>query len=153
MVSIPDTVKVPLGQLKVDRQNPKHISKNQLEALAENIRRYGFIIPIIINEDLVIADKDLDQAFDTIGNGVVLNINVPDPERALPLEFSPMSNPLAYIILLLPCSGIENGGAYLNFTWSSLLASGNYCFKPVLPLDRPGQHQSAHSTDIGDQGI
>lgn|GEM_PF-3206975 len=55
-ISIPDVVKVPIDQLKVDGQNPNRMTKKQLQALAESIKRFGFIIPIITNEELVVAD-------------------------------------------------------------------------------------------------
>lgn len=55
---IPITTNVPVSDIKSDGKNPNKMSKNQHDALAENIKRFGFLIPIITNQDLVIADGE-----------------------------------------------------------------------------------------------
>jgi ParB/RepB/Spo0J family partition protein len=57
-VTIPKIENVPLDRLKVDRQNPNRMSEQQLQALTTSILRWGFIVPIIINKDYMIADGE-----------------------------------------------------------------------------------------------
>ena len=47
---------VPLDQLKVDGRNPNKMPEDKFEALKKNIQKYGFLVPIVTNRDLVIAD-------------------------------------------------------------------------------------------------
>jgi DNA modification methylase len=58
LVEIPDTVTVPIDRLRVDDQNPNRMTEKQHESLRESINRFGFIIPIITNEDYLIADGE-----------------------------------------------------------------------------------------------
>ncbi len=58
MVEIPDTVTVPIDRLRVDDQNPNRMTEKQNQSLMESINRFGFIIPIITNEDYLIADGE-----------------------------------------------------------------------------------------------
>jgi ParB-like chromosome segregation protein Spo0J len=57
-VQIPSTELVDVFALKTDGQNPNRMSDKQHAALKESIQRYGFIIPIITNKDLLIADGE-----------------------------------------------------------------------------------------------
>lgn len=47
---------VKIDMLKIDGKNPNKMSKEKREALKKNIQRYGFLVPIITNKDLLIAD-------------------------------------------------------------------------------------------------
>lgn len=58
MIKIPNVQMVPVDKIKTDNQNPNVMSKKQLEALKKNIQQYGFIVPIITNNKLVIADGE-----------------------------------------------------------------------------------------------
>ena len=49
---------VKLGELKTDGENPNKMSKEQLERLKASIQKWGFIVPIITNKDLLIADGE-----------------------------------------------------------------------------------------------
>ena len=42
--------------LKTDESNPNKMSKEQIQALSNSIKKYGFIIPIIVNKDNIIID-------------------------------------------------------------------------------------------------
>ena len=55
-IKIPKAEMVKVAALKTDKQNPNVMTKSQKEALAKNIKKYGFIIPIITNKEYVIAD-------------------------------------------------------------------------------------------------
>jgi ParB-like chromosome segregation protein Spo0J len=49
---------VNVVDLKTDSQNPNKMSKEQHERLATSIKKWGFIVPIITNKDLLIADGE-----------------------------------------------------------------------------------------------
>jgi ParB-like chromosome segregation protein Spo0J len=57
-VQIPSVELVDIACLKADGQNPNKMSEKQHKALRESILRYGFIVPIITNKDLLIADGE-----------------------------------------------------------------------------------------------
>ena len=57
-VLILESKNVPIGDLKVDGQNPNRMSAKQHKALAESIKRWGFVVPVITNKDLLIADGE-----------------------------------------------------------------------------------------------
>jgi len=58
MVEIPQQELISVSDLKVDQQNPNRMTDRQRKSLAESITRYGFIVPIITNKDLLIADGE-----------------------------------------------------------------------------------------------
>jgi ParB-like chromosome segregation protein Spo0J len=49
---------VKIEDLKVDGQNPNRMTERQRQQVKDSIERYGFIIPIITNKDLLIADGE-----------------------------------------------------------------------------------------------
>ena len=55
-IPIPMSEKVPINELKIDNSNPNVMSKEQLERLKASIKRWGDIVPIITNNDLLVAD-------------------------------------------------------------------------------------------------
>lgn len=55
-VQIPILEQVSVTKITEDQKNPNRMKKRDLDALAENIRKYGFIVPIITNKEYVIAD-------------------------------------------------------------------------------------------------
>ena len=57
-IEIPVTEMVPIDDLKVDGKNPNRMTHSQERALDESIKKYGFIVPIITNKDLLIADGE-----------------------------------------------------------------------------------------------
>lgn len=65
-LQIPTTELVDVGQLKVDGKNPNRMGARQFEALKKSIKRWGFVVPIITNRDLLVADGEhrLDAAKD-----------------------------------------------------------------------------------------
>jgi len=58
LISIPDRELVNINELKTDQDNPNRMTKEQHERLATSIQKYGFIVPIITNKDLLIADGE-----------------------------------------------------------------------------------------------
>ena len=57
-IVIPAAETVKLSEVKTDGQNPNKMSKEQLERLKTSIKKWGFIVPIITNKDLLIADGE-----------------------------------------------------------------------------------------------
>lgn len=57
-IEIPNIEIVDVSLLKVDGKNPNVLPKEKLEALKKNIKRFGFIIPIITNKDYLVADGE-----------------------------------------------------------------------------------------------
>ena len=55
-IPIPMSEKVSINELKIDNSNPNVMSKEQLERLKASIKRWGDIVPIITNNDLLVAD-------------------------------------------------------------------------------------------------
>jgi len=77
-IQIPPVELVDVASLKVDGQNPNKMSVKQHKALRESILRYGFIVPIITNKDLLIADGEQRwQEAKTLGMKQVQVIKLP----------------------------------------------------------------------------
>jgi len=57
-VEVPPVELVAVDKLLVDGQNPNRQSKRQFKALKESIKRYGFVVPIVTNKDLLVADGE-----------------------------------------------------------------------------------------------
>lgn len=58
MIEIPKIELISVEKLKVDETNPNIMMDEQFEKLKSNIQNWGFIVPIITNKDLVIADGE-----------------------------------------------------------------------------------------------
>lgn len=56
MVEVPPIELVAVADIKVDGKNPNKMALQKFDALKKNIQRYGFLIPVVTNKDLVIAD-------------------------------------------------------------------------------------------------
>ena len=57
-IDIPGAKLVPINSLTTDKNNPNRMTRIQLESLKGSIQRWGFIIPVITNKDLLIADGE-----------------------------------------------------------------------------------------------
>lgn len=57
-IVIPQAENIPVGNLKVDGRNPNVMSPQQLARLKTSVQTFGFIVPIITNKDLLIADGE-----------------------------------------------------------------------------------------------
>jgi DNA modification methylase len=57
-IKIPKISNFVITELKTDGKNPNKMTEKQKTALKKNIKEFGFIVPIITNEDLVIADGE-----------------------------------------------------------------------------------------------
>ena len=57
-VDVPQAELVDIDRLQLDGDNPNKMKKNQLQALRNAIQRWGFIVPIITNRDLIVADGE-----------------------------------------------------------------------------------------------
>ncbi len=57
-LKIPPAELVDVEKLRVDRNNPNKMSARQFRALKKSIQRWGFIVPIIVNRDYLVADGE-----------------------------------------------------------------------------------------------
>lgn len=57
-IAIPSPEVVATSELTVDGKNPNKMTKEQQDRLASSIKKWGFIVPIITNKDLLIADGE-----------------------------------------------------------------------------------------------
>jgi len=57
-IAIPAEEYVATSSLKVDGKNPNKLNKKGMERLKKSIQKFGFIVPIITNKDLLIADGE-----------------------------------------------------------------------------------------------
>ena len=57
-INIPTQQETPIEKLTTDGKNPNKLTAKKLEALKENIKKYGFIVPIITNKEGLIADGE-----------------------------------------------------------------------------------------------
>lgn len=57
-ISVPNAELVATSELTVDGKNPNKMTKEQHDRLASSIRKWGFVVPIIVNKDLLIADGE-----------------------------------------------------------------------------------------------
>jgi ParB-like chromosome segregation protein Spo0J len=55
-IPVPMSERVKLSELQFDKCNPNVMSKDQLERLKTSIKKWGDIVPIITNKDLLVAD-------------------------------------------------------------------------------------------------
>ncbi len=55
-IPAPELVNVDL--LNLDNSNPNKLGKRKFEALKKSIQRFGFVVPIITNKDLLVADGE-----------------------------------------------------------------------------------------------
>jgi len=57
-VEVPQAELIDIDSLQLDGENPNKMKKNQLQALRKAIQRWGFIVPIVTNRDLLVADGE-----------------------------------------------------------------------------------------------
>lgn len=57
-LKVPPAELVVVEKLRVDGENPNRMSPRRFEALKKSIVRYGFVVPIITNADLLVADGE-----------------------------------------------------------------------------------------------
>lgn len=55
-IPIPMSERVKLSDLKLDHSNPNVMTRDQIDRLKASIKRWGDIVPVITNEDLLVAD-------------------------------------------------------------------------------------------------
>jgi hypothetical protein len=55
-IPIPMSERVKISDLKFDQDNPNRMSRMQLDRLKASIKRWGDIVPIVTNNELLVAD-------------------------------------------------------------------------------------------------
>lgn len=85
-IEIPTTKLVDVNAIKSDGKNPNAMTKLNMRALEKNIKEFGFLVPIITNKDLLLADGEHRlQAAKNLGMNLVpvLRLNVNDVSRRM----------------------------------------------------------------------
>jgi ParB-like chromosome segregation protein Spo0J len=57
-VEVPQAEIIDIDRLQLDGDNPNKMKKGQLKALRDAIVKWGFIVPIVTNRDLLVADGE-----------------------------------------------------------------------------------------------
>src|SRR5512137_1304175 len=57
-IPIPMSERVKISDLKFDQDNPNRLSLAQLERLKASIKRWGDIVPVVTNSELLVADGE-----------------------------------------------------------------------------------------------
>ena len=57
-IQIPMSERVKLADLQFDGCNPNRLSREGMERLKASIRKWGDIVPILTNKDLLVADGE-----------------------------------------------------------------------------------------------
>jgi ParB-like chromosome segregation protein Spo0J len=57
-IEVPQAELIDIDRLQLDPDNPNKMKKGQLKALRDAIVKWGFIVPIITNRDLLVADGE-----------------------------------------------------------------------------------------------
>ena len=57
-IEIPEAEIIDIEKLQLDGENPNKMKKTQLRALRKAIQRFGFLVPIVTNRDLLVADGE-----------------------------------------------------------------------------------------------
>jgi ParB-like chromosome segregation protein Spo0J len=55
-ISIPMSERVKISDLKFDQDNPNRMSRAQLDRLKASIKKWGDIVPVVTNSELLVAD-------------------------------------------------------------------------------------------------
>ena len=50
--------KVPISNIKFDNTNPNIVSTEQMEALSKGMKKFGYLAPVILNENLEVLDGE-----------------------------------------------------------------------------------------------
>ena len=85
-IVIPTVEIIDLSLLSVDKNNPNVMTKTQREALWEGMKKFGVIVPIITNSELVIADGQTRWEVLTehgISKGPVVKLTITDVDRRI----------------------------------------------------------------------
>ena len=49
---------VPVNKIKVDGENPNIVTPEQLEAMRYSMEKFGYLAPIIVDQDFIVADGE-----------------------------------------------------------------------------------------------
>jgi ParB-like chromosome segregation protein Spo0J len=55
-IQIPMSERVKISDLKFDQENPNRMSRAQLDRLKASIKKWGDIVPVVTNSELLVAD-------------------------------------------------------------------------------------------------
>ena len=50
--------KIPISSIKFDKTNPNIVSEEQMEALSKGMEKFGYLAPIIVNQNMEVLDVE-----------------------------------------------------------------------------------------------
>ena len=53
-----DLIKLKISDITIDQTNPNKMSLDQMKGLRESMKRFGYLTPIIVDQDNKIADGE-----------------------------------------------------------------------------------------------
>ena len=60
--------KVPISNIKFDNTNPNTVSPEQMDALSKGMKKFGYLAPVILNENLEVLDGEHRvKVYETLG--------------------------------------------------------------------------------------
>ena len=60
--------KVPISNIKFDNTNPNVVSPEQMDALSKGMKKFGYLAPVILNENLEVLDGEHRvKVYETLG--------------------------------------------------------------------------------------
>lgn len=81
-----DRIEMSPSELETDNQNPNSMGERQYEALKKNIKEFGFIVPVVVDSNNIIADGEhrlraaKELSLTTIP---VVQLDIDDPNRRI----------------------------------------------------------------------
>jgi hypothetical protein len=57
-IEVPPAELVDVDVFQTDKNNPNKLSRRKFEALKKSIQRFGFVVPVITNKDMLVADGE-----------------------------------------------------------------------------------------------
>jgi DNA modification methylase len=50
--------KIPVNRIIYDKENPNKLNKSGMRALKQSIKQFGYLVPVIVDEDYIVADGE-----------------------------------------------------------------------------------------------
>ena len=50
--------KVAITSIKFDKTNPNQLTKEQIDGLSQGMKKFGYLAPVILNEDMEVLDGE-----------------------------------------------------------------------------------------------
>ena len=86
MINEPVLKKININHIKIDPDNPNKMNKKTFEALKNTIQKYGYLVPLILDKNLKIADGEHRYlAYKDLGMTEIPSyiLDISDPDRRI----------------------------------------------------------------------